>query len=110
MDKHVFSRNLETVKRRKILLIRVSLSLLFLILVTSMWMAKAHPHDAVRSTFKTVSLLGFMAVVYLCVASIQRLAQRLGLLCPHCSRGLSGLQGQQALASETCGHCGQRIF
>jgi hypothetical protein len=110
MDKQLFIDNLETVKRRKILLIRLSLSFLFIILVTSMWMSKAHPHDGLQSAFKTASMFGFMIVVYACVASIQRLGKRLGLHCPHCQRNLSGLPGQQSAASETCVHCGQRIF
>ena len=51
MDKQTFVANLLTVKKRKILLIRVALSILFVTLVAAMWMSKAHPHDAVRTTF-----------------------------------------------------------
>jgi len=110
MDRQNFTDNLEAVKRRKILLIRVALSFLFILLVSSMWMAKAHPHDAIRSLFKTAGIMAFGAVVYACVASIQAMARRLGLHCPHCGRNLSGLPGQRALASGTCFHCGQNLF
>ena len=110
MDKQTFVDNLETAKKRKILLLRIALSFLFVILVASMWIGKTHPHDAVRPAFKTFSILGFMAVVYLCVSAAQRLTRRLGLHCPHCSRSLAGPMSRQAVASETCTHCGMRIF
>jgi uncharacterized membrane protein YkgB len=110
MDKRTFVDRLEAVKRRKILLIRISLSVLFVILATSMWMSKAHPNDGVRPVFKSASIFGFMIVVYACVASLQRMGRRLGLQCPHCDARLTGLVGQKAAASETCFHCGQRLF
>ena len=110
MDKQLFVENLEAVKKRKILLLRIALSCLFILLVTSVWIGKTHPHDAIRPTFKTFSIFGFMIVVYACVSAIQRMTRRLGLHCPHCNRSLSGPQSHQAVATETCTHCGNRIF
>jgi L-lactate permease len=110
MDKQLFVTNLEAVKQRKILLIRVALSILFVTLLTSVYMNKVHPHDAVRTTFKTFSLLGYGIVVYACVTAIQRMTKRLGLHCPHCGRSLSGPQSHRAVESGSCFHCGAAIF
>jgi len=110
MDKDVFVTNLETVKKRKILLIRVALSILFVTLVASVWVGKVHPHDAVQTTFKTFSLLGYAVVVYACVAAVQRLTRRLGLHCPHCDRSLAGPQSHRVVASGNCSHCGMAVF
>jgi len=110
MDKAVFVANLAQVKKRKVLLIRVALSALFLLLVGSMWMDKAHPHDQARSAFKTVGTVGFAAVVFLCITSVQRMARRLGLHCPHCGRSLSGPLSRKVVAGGTCYHCGSQVF
>ena len=110
MDKQVFVSNLEAVKKRKILLLRVALSILFVTLCTSVWMQKTHPHDAVRTTFKTFSLIGYGIVVYACVAAVQRMTRRLGLHCPHCNRSLSGPLSHRAVESGNCFHCGMAIF
>jgi hypothetical protein len=110
MDKQTFVANLKTVKKRKILLMRVALSLLFVTLVASMWVTKAHPHDGVRTTFKTVSLLGFAMVVFACVSAIQRLTRRLGLHCPQCDRSLSGPLSHKVVDSGNCSHCGAALF
>ena len=110
MDKQAFVTNLEAVKQRKILLIRVALSILFVTLLASVWVTKVHPHDAVRTTFKTFSLLGYGMVVYACVTAIQRMTRRLGLHCPHCGRSLSGPQSHRAVDSGNCFHCGAAIF
>jgi len=110
MDKQAFVTNLEAVKKRKILLIRVALSILFVTLCTSMWMQKVHPNDGVRTTFKTFALLGYGIVVYACVAAVQRMTRRLGLHCPHCNRSLSGPQSHRVVESGNCSHCGLAIF
>jgi L-lactate permease len=110
MDKQVFVTNLEAVKKQKILLIRVALSILFVTLIASVWVTKVHPHDAVRTTFKTFSMIGYGLVVYACVAAVQRLTRRLGLHCPHCGRGLSGPQSHRVVESGNCSHCGMAIF
>jgi hypothetical protein len=110
MDKQLFVTNLEAVKKRKVLLLRIALSFLFIILVASMWLSKTHPHDAIRTTFKTFSILSFMIVVYACISAMQRMNKRLGLHCPHCNRSLAGPQSHRAVATETCFHCGNRIF
>ena len=110
MDKEVFVTRLEAVKKRKILMIRVALSILFVTLLTSVWVGKAHPHDSVHTTFKTFSLLGYGIVVYACVAAVQRLTRRLGLHCPHCGRSLSGPLSHRVVASGNCSHCGSAIF
>jgi DNA-directed RNA polymerase subunit RPC12/RpoP len=110
MDKDVFVANLKTVKERKILLLRVALSILFVTLVASVWVGKAHPHDAVQTTFKTFSMLGYAIVVYACVAAVQRMTRRLGLHCPHCGRSLSGPLSHRVVDSGNCSHCGSAIF
>jgi hypothetical protein len=110
MEKLEFEANLAAVKERKILLLRVALSTLFVLLVTSMWIDKAHPHDGVRTVFKTVSLIGYPMVVFVCITAVQRMSRRLGLHCPHCDRSLSGPVGRKVLASDTCCHCGNRLF
>jgi len=110
MDKQVFVTNLGMVKKRKILLIRVALSILFVTLLTSVYMNKVHPHDAIRTTFRTFSLLGYGMVVYACISAIQRLTRRLGLHCPHCNRSLSGPLSHRVVESGNCSHCGAAIF
>jgi len=110
MDKQVFLTNLEAVKRRKILLLRIALSILFVTLVASVWVTKVHPHDGVRTTFKTFSLLGYGIVVYACVTAVQRMTRRLGLHCPHCDRSLSGPLSHRVVESGNCSHCGMAIF
>jgi len=110
MDKEAFVSNLEAVKKRKILLIRVALSILFVTLVTSVWVGKVHPHDAVQTTFKTISMLGYAMVVYACIAAVQRMTRRLGLHCPHCDKSLSGPQSHRVVASGNCSHCGMAVF
>jgi len=110
MDKQMFVTNLEVVKKRKILLIRVALSILFVTLVTSVWINKVHPHDGLRTTFKTFSMLGYGMVVYACVTAIQRMTRRLGLLCPYCKRSLSGPLSHRVVDSGNCSHCGMSIF
>ena len=110
MDKQLFIANLATVRRRKILLIRVVLSILFVLLVASMWLNKTHPHDRIHATFKTASSAGFLIVVFLAMTSMQRLTRRLGLHCPHCNRSLSGPLSHRAVTEETCFHCGRPLF
>jgi hypothetical protein len=110
MDKEAFVTNLEAVKKRKILLIRVALSILFVTLVASVWVGKAHPHDAVQTTFKTFSMLGYSMVVYACISAVQRMTRRLGLHCPHCDKSLSGPQSHRVVASGNCSHCGMAVF
>jgi DMSO/TMAO reductase YedYZ heme-binding membrane subunit len=110
MDKAVFVANLAQVKKRKILLIRVALSFLFVLLAGSMWMDRAHPHDRAWSAIKTVGTVGFASVVFLCITSVQRMARRLGLHCPHCGRSLSGPLSHRVVAGGTCYHCGNQVF
>lgn len=110
MDKDVLVSNLAAVKKRKILMIRVALSILFVTLVTSVWVGKVHPHDGVQTGFKIVSTLGFALVVFLCVSAVRRLTRRLGLLCPHCGRALSGPLSHRVVESGNCSHCGLAIF
>jgi len=110
LDKNLFIANLTLVRKRKILLIRLALSLLFLTLVASMWLSKAPVTAGFRQTFKTVSTLGFGMVVYACVAAIGRMTRRLGLHCPHCQRSLAGPLSHRAVSAETCFHCGGSLF
>lgn len=37
-------------------------------------------------------------------------AKRAGLVCGSCKGGLLGIQGHLAIATGTCGHCGQQAF
>ncbi|MDR3669441.1 MAG: hypothetical protein P4L36_01270 [Holophaga sp.] len=110
MDKDVLITNLAAVKKRKILMMRVALSILFVTLIASAWVGKVHPHDGVHTTFKTLSLFGYALVVYACVSAVQRMTRRLGLLCPHCGRSLSGPQSHRVVDSGNCSHCGLAIF
>ncbi len=110
MHKDEFAANLAVVKKRKILMIRVALSILFVLLATSMYMNKVHPKDGVRSVFLAVCMVGYPAVVYLCITSVQRLGRRLGLHCPHCGRSLSGPLAHKVVESGTCLHCGNYVF
>jgi len=110
LDKSLFIENLARVRKRKVLLLRLSLSLLFVILAASMWLSKAQVTDGFRHGYKTVSILVFGLVVYACVAAIARMTRRLGLHCPHCQRSLAGPLSHRAVASDTCFHCGMGLF
>ena len=110
MDKQIFVTNLALLKKRKILVIRIALSILFVTLLTSVYMNKVHPDDAIRSSFRTFSLIGYGIVVYTCISAIQRLTRRLGLLCPQCNRSLSGPQSHRVVQSGNCNRCGAAIF
>jgi len=91
-------------------MIRVALSILFVLLVAAMYVNKVHPHDGIRTVFRAVCLLGYPGVVYLCIASVQRQNRRLGLHCPHCGRSLSGPLSHSVAASGNCMHCGDIVF
>jgi len=110
MEKQVFITNLNAVKKRKILLLRIALSILFVTLICSVYVNKMHPHDGLMSTFKTFTLLGYAIVVYACVTAYQRIARRLGLHCPHCGRNLAGSQSGRVVETGNCSHCGLAIF
>lgn len=110
MEKTTFVTNLALLRKRKILLIRVALSLLWLTLVAFMWLSKAHVSDGFRHVFKTGAILLFGSVVYACVAAMGSMARRLGLHCPHCQRSLAGPNSQRAVDNGTCFHCGMNLF
>jgi len=110
LEKTTFVTNLTLLRKRKILLIRVALSLLWLTLVAMMWLSKAQVTDGFRNGFKTGAILLFGAVVYVCVAALGRMSRRLGLHCPHCQRSLTGPNSQRAVDNGTCFHCGMNLF
>lgn len=110
MDKQVFIRNLDTIKRRKVLLIRVGMSLLFITLCTAMWLTKTTITPRGMLTFKMVAIAVFGALAYAFVAMIQRLARRLDMYCPNCGRNLSGPLSHKVLANDQCFQCGMRLF
>lgn len=110
MDKQIFIQNLAQVRRRKILLIRIGLSLLFITLCTSMWLTKTRiSHNGIL-VFKGIAIAGFAALVYSFIAMIQNMSRRLGLYCPNCNRNLSGPLSQKVISSDQCFQCGMKLF
>jgi len=110
VDKQIFIDHLTTARKLKALLIRISLSLLFITLVASMWITKTQASGSLRQNFKTFSTVVIALVVYVCITIMQRTTRRLGLMCPHCNRPLSGAMSHKTVASGTCYHCGMDVF
>jgi hypothetical protein len=110
LEKPTFVTNLAVLRKRKILLIRLCLALLWVILVAFMWLSKAHVGAGFRYGFKTSAILALAGVVYASVAAIGRLTRSLGLNCPQCDRSLGGPQSANAVRSGTCFHCGADLF
>lgn len=109
MDKATFVANLAFVKKRKILLYRIALILLFLILAGSMWMSKAHPGPAM-TTFRMVGTGVFGVVVFVFITVVQRMNRQMGMHCPHCDRNLSGPLSRRVVETDTCVFCGNPLF
>jgi hypothetical protein len=110
MDKQVFLQNLELVRRRKALYIRLGASLLFITLCTSMWLTKTSISPRGFLLFKGAAIACFAALAYGFITRIQKLCKRLGLHCPGCNRNLSGPQSPRVLASGQCHQCGMKLF
>ena len=110
MDKQTFIQNLAQVRRRKILLIRIGMSLLFITLGTSMWLTRTRISPSGMLTFKGIAIAGFAGLVFWFITMLQNMGRRLGLHCPNCNRNLSGPQSQRVLASEQCFQCGMKLF
>ena len=110
MDKQVFIQNLEQVKRRKVLLMRIGLSLLFVTICAAAWMKKSQVNPQAMLTFKTIAIAVFAALAYTFVTMIQNMSRRLGLNCPNCNRSLSGPLSHKVLSSDQCFRCGTRLF
>jgi hypothetical protein len=110
VDKQVFIQNLEQVKRRKILLIRIGLSLLFVTLIASMWLSKTKTSPSVMLTFKMVAIAFFAGLAYSFISMIQKMSRRLNLYCPNCNRSLSGPVSHKVLSSDQCFQCGMKLF
>ena len=108
MDRQEFIQNLERVKRRKILLIRLGASLLFVTLCSSMWLSKTHP--SALGMFKMVAIAIFAAMAYTFITTTQSLSRRLGLHCPGCGRNLSGPMSHKVLSTDQCFQCGMKLF
>lgn len=110
MDKQVFIQNLAQVKRKKILFIRIGLSLLFVTLCTSMWLTKikVSPHSML--TFKVLAIAFFAGLAYALISRIQKMCRRLDLYCPNCNRNLSGPMSHKVISSDQCFQCGMKLF
>ena len=110
MDKQTFIQNLALVRRRKLLLIRIGASLLFVTLCTAMWLSKTSmsPHGLLL--FKGLAIAGFAALVYSFIVMLQNMSRRLGLHCPSCHRNLSGPLSHKVLSSDQCFQCGMKLF
>lgn len=110
MDKQTFLQNLAQVRRRKILLIRIGMSLLFITLCTSMWLTRTRITPNGMLMFKGIAIAGFAALVYAFITMLQNMAKRLGLHCPNCNRNLSGPLSHKVLSSDQCFQCGMKLF
>ena len=110
MEKSTFVANLAVLRRRKILLIRLCLSLLWVILVAFMWLSKAQVGGGFRYGFRTAAILALGGAVYASLVAIGRLTRRLGLHCPQCDRSLGGPQSSNVVRSGSCFHCGADLF
>lgn len=110
MDKQTFIQNLELVRRRKVLLLRIGLSLLFITLCTSMWLTKTSITPRGMLIFKGVAIAGFAGLAYTFISMLQNMSRRLGLYCPGCNRNLSGPLSHKVLSSDQCFQCGMKLF
>ena len=110
MDKQTFLQNLAQIRRRKILLIRIGMSLLFITLCTSMWLSKTRISPEGMLWFKGIAMVGFAALVYAFISVLQNLSRRLGLHCPNCKRNLSGPLSHKVISSDQCFQCGMKLF
>lgn len=110
MDKQVFLQNLLQLQRRKVLLMRIGLSLLFVTLIASVWLKKHHIDPQSLLIYKSIAIGVFAAMAYAFVTVIQSMARRLGLNCPKCGKNLSGPLANKVLSSEQCFRCGTRLF
>jgi hypothetical protein len=110
MDKAQFVANLAFVKKRRTLLYRIALVVLFLILAATMWLSKTHPADHVHAVFKTASTVGYGILVFVFMTVTHRLGRRMGMHCPHCDRNLSGQQSRRVVETDTCVFCGNPLF
>jgi hypothetical protein len=110
MDKQVFIQHLNMMNRRKILLIRIGMSLLFLTLCTFMWLTKSGISPRSMFIFKATATAFFAGLVFTFITMLQKMSRRLNLHCPSCNRNLSGPMSQRVLASDQCFQCGMRLF
>lgn len=110
MDKQAYIENLDQVRRRKILLIRIGLSLLFVTLCTSMALTKTAISPRGMLVFKAAAVVSLAALAYVFITMIQRMCRRLGLYCPNCGRNLTGPMCQKVLSSDQCFQCGMKLF
>jgi hypothetical protein len=110
MDKQVFIENLTQFRRRKILMIRIGASLLFITLSTSMWLSTTSISPHGMQLFKWTAIAGFAALMYTFIVKLQNMSKRLDLHCPHCDRNLSGPLSQKVLSTDQCFQCGAKLF
>jgi hypothetical protein len=110
VDRDVFVQNLGKVKHRKILLIRIGLSLLFIALIAFMWMSKSGVSSSLQWTLKTAATVFFAGLAFWFITLIQKMCRRLELHCPNCHRNLSGPLSHKVLESGQCFQCGVKLF
>ena len=110
MDKPEFVANLNQVKQRKVLLLRIGLSLLFVTICGWMWLSKTAPGSSTLHGFKTIAIAVFAALAYGFLTHLQKLSRRLGLHCPSCNRNLSGPLSHKVVESGNCFQCGTKLF
>jgi hypothetical protein len=110
LDRQVFTQNLYLAKRRKILLLRIGLSLLFITLCTTMWLSKTKITPHAMLVYKTIAIAFFAALAYAFISMVQKMVRRLELHCPNCNRNLSGPMSHQVIESGQCFQCGMKLF
>lgn len=110
MEKQAFLQNLLQVRRKKILFIRIGMSLLFITLCTAMWLTKTSISRNGMLLFKGIAIAGLAALAYTFVSRLQKMTKRLGLHCPNCNRNLSGPMSHKVISSEQCFQCGMKLF
>lgn len=110
MDRQVFTQNLQTAMRKKILLLRIGLSCLFVAICVTMWLSKTSITPRGMLLFKGGLIVFFAGLVYALVTLVQKTCRRLDLYCPSCNRNLSGPVRQKILDSGLCSQCGMKLF
>lgn len=110
MDRQVFTQNLQQAKRRKVLLLRIGLSCLFIAICTYMWLSKTAITPRTMLLFKVGTIAFLAGLAYLFITMVQSLCRRLELHCPNCQRNLSGPLSHKTLESGHCFQCGMKLF
>lgn len=110
MDRQVFTQNLQTAQRRKILLLRIGLSCLFVAICATMWLSKTAITPRGMLLFKGGLIAFFGGLAYVLITLVQKTCRRLDLYCPNCNRNLSGPLRHKVLDSGECFQCGMKLL